>query len=74
MNLPIPTSIQDLYTYDPVTDRYIYTQTLGSFTINYPIILTPEEYEDLVRQQRMRDYFKEKIDAADGRKDGPRQE
>jgi cell surface protein SprA len=70
MNLPIPTSIQDLYTYDPVTDRYIYTQTLGSFTINYPIILTPDEYEELVRQQQMRDYFKEKIDAADGRKDG----
>ena len=41
MDLPNPTSIQELYTYDPITDRYIYTQTLGNFNITYPIILTP---------------------------------
>ena len=70
MDLPIPTSIQDLYTYDPITDRYIYTQALGSFNISYPIILTPEEYEELIIRQDMRDYFKEKIDAAEGRKEG----
>ena len=70
MNLPIPTSIQDLYTYDPITDRYIYSQVLGSFKISYPIILTPKEYEDLLRKEQMRAYFKEKIDAADGRKEG----
>jgi|TARA_R100000479_G_scaffold174871_1_gene124333 cell surface protein SprA len=69
MDLPDPVSIQDLYTYDPVTDRYIYTRTLGSFNISYPIILTPEEYQDLILQQDMRSYFKEKIDAADGRKE-----
>ena len=36
MDLPNPTSIENLYTYDPITDRYIYTQKLGSFKINYP--------------------------------------
>ncbi len=41
MILPTPSSIQDLYTYDPITDRYIYTQTLGDFNITYPLILTP---------------------------------
>lgn len=70
MDLPTPTSIQDLYTYDPITERYIYTRTLGSFTISYPLILTPEEYEELVLKEQMKAYFKEKIDAADGRKDG----
>ena len=34
MDLPNPTSIQDLYTYDPITDRYVYTQKLGDFKIN----------------------------------------
>ncbi|WP_290791659.1 cell surface protein SprA [Altibacter sp.] len=70
LDLPNPQSIQDLYTYDPITDRYIYTQTLGGFNISYPIILTPAEYQDLIMKEQMKAYFKEKIDAADGRKDG----
>ena len=70
MDLPNPPSIQDLYTYDPVTDRYVYTQTLGNFTITYPLILTPEEYRDLILKEEMKQYFKDKIDAADGRKEG----
>lgn len=70
LDLPNPTSIQDLYTYDPVTDRYIYTQTIGNFDISYPIILTPEEYRNLILKEQMKSYFKEKIDAADGRKEG----
>ena len=70
IDLPNPQSIQDLYTYDPITDRYIYTQTLGNFNISYPIILTPEEYRELILLEEMKAYFQEKIDAADGRKEG----
>ena len=44
MDLPTPPSIQDLYIYDPITERYILTRTLGEFNISYPIILTPEEW------------------------------
>jgi cell surface protein SprA len=43
---------------------------LGSFNITYPIILTPQEYQQLVREEEIKAYFKEKIDAADGRKEG----
>ena len=74
MDLPTPNSIQDLYTYDPITDRYIYTQTLGSFNITYPIILTPQEYQRLIQEEQMKAYFKQKIDAADGRKEGSEEE
>ncbi|WP_450088440.1 T9SS outer membrane translocon Sov/SprA [Rasiella rasia] len=70
MDLPNPPSIQDLYTYDPIMDRYVYTQTLGNINLTYPIILTPQEYQDLILQEQMKAYFKEKIDAADGRKEG----
>tara|TARA_R100000353_G_scaffold43121_1_gene34492 strand:- start:23604 stop:30794 length:7191 start_codon:yes stop_codon:yes gene_type:complete len=70
MDLPNPTSIENLYTYDPITDRYIYTQRLGSFDITYPVILTPEEFQRLIREEQMKAYFKDKIDAADGRKEG----
>ncbi|WP_407649229.1 T9SS outer membrane translocon Sov/SprA [Flavobacterium sedimenticola] len=65
-----PNSIVNAYTYDPATNRYIYTSTFEGFNINYPIILTPKEYEELVLRESMRDYFKTKSDAIDGKKDG----
>ncbi|NND62877.1 MAG: cell surface protein SprA, partial [Flavobacteriaceae bacterium] len=70
MDLPDPSSIQDLYEFDPITEMYILNRTLGDFNISYPVILTPEEYQDLVLKEQMKAYFKEKIDAADGRKEG----
>lgn len=68
LELPTPASIEELYTYDPITDRYIYSQNLGQSSIAYPIILTPEEYEKMLMEQDILSYFKQKVDAADGRK------
>ncbi len=65
-----PPSILEAYTYDPVTDRYIYTFSVDDFNINYPIILTPAEYQELMLRETMRDYFQEKSDAIDGKKEG----
>jgi cell surface protein SprA len=70
LNIPNPSSIVYKYTYDPLTDRYIYTAKVGSFNINYPVILTPEEYQKLVLQESLRNYYKQKLDAYDGKKDG----
>ena len=70
LNIPNPSSIVYKYTYDPLTDRYIYTAKVGSFNINYPVILTPEEYQKLVLQESLRNYYKQKLDAYDGKKEG----
>jgi cell surface protein SprA len=70
VQLKDPQSILSAYTYDPVTDRYIYTNSIDGFSVNYPIILTPKEYENLVLKESMRDYFKKKVDAIDGKKEG----
>ena len=70
ITLPNPDSIVSKYRYDPATDRYIYTETVGNFNINYPIILTPKEFERLLLRENMRSYYKQKIDAADGKKEG----
>ena len=67
---PNPNSVESKYTYDPDTNRYIYTEKIGGFDINYPIILTPKEYYDLVAKENLKSYYKEKIDAFDGKKDG----
>ena len=65
-----PQSILKSYTYDPVTGMYVYTKTIGDFPTNYPTILSQKEYEDLVLKESMRTYFKKKLDAIDGKKDG----
>jgi len=65
-----PPSILEAYTYDSITDRYIYTNTVGGFNINYPIILTREEYDELILRESMREYFKKKSDAIEGKKAG----
>ncbi len=74
INIPNPNSVESKYTYDPLSDRYIYTEKIGSFNINYPIILTPKEYYALVAKENLRSYYKEKIDAFDGKKEGSEDE
>ncbi len=68
ITMPNPKSIIDGYTYDPITNQYIYTASVDGFGINYPLILSPEEYEKLVRKETMRKYFYEKGLAADSKK------
>ncbi|TDO77969.1 cell surface protein SprA [Flavobacterium chryseum] len=70
VELDNPPSVLSAYKYDPVTDRYIYTNSVDGFSIDYPIVLTPREYEDLVLKESRRDYFRKKSDAIDGKKSG----
>lgn len=70
LELENPPSILSAYKYDPITDRYIYTKSVDGFSINYPIVLTPKEYEALVLKESRRDYFRKKSDAIDGKKSG----
>ncbi|MDP2162580.1 MAG: hypothetical protein Q8K02_19015, partial [Flavobacterium sp.] len=65
-----PNSILSAYTYDPITDRYVYNSSVGGYNITYPLILTPKEYYDLVQKEAMRNYFKQKLDAIEGKKAG----
>jgi cell surface protein SprA len=70
LKTPNPNSVESKYTYDPITNKYIYTEKIGNFNINYPVILTPKEYYALVAKESLRAYYKEKVDAFDGKKDG----
>ena len=70
IKLKDPSSIVSKYTYDPTIDRYIYSETVGNYDIRYPLILTPQQYRDLLLKESMKDYFKEKLDAISGKKEG----
>src|SRR6218665_4209006 len=61
IELEDPPSILAAYKYDPITDRYIYTNSVDGFSINYPLILTPREYEDLLLKESRRNYFRKKM-------------
>ncbi len=68
--LPNPSSVVSKYVYDPISDRYIYTEKIGEFNINNPLVLTPEAYQKLVALEQQKSYYKDKIDAFEGKKEG----
>jgi cell surface protein SprA len=70
LNMPNPSSIVSKYTYDPILDRYIYSEKIGSFNTNYPLILTPDEFQKLVLKERLTAYYKRMSDAVAGQKEG----
>lgn len=70
LKMPNPSSIISKYTYDPILERYVYTEKIGDFNINYPLILTPEEFRRLVLEERLKEYYKRMADAAAGQKEG----
>lgn len=70
LKMPNPKSIAELYTYNAATDRYIYTNTIGDFNIKYPLILTSQQYQELMLREEMRKYYQEKSAAIDGNKAG----
>jgi len=65
-----PDSIVSKYVYDPQLGGYVYSEKLGDFNVGYPVILSPEQYLELVRLEGMKSYFKEKSDAFSGKKAG----
>ena len=70
LNMPNPNSIVSKYTYDPILDRYVYSEKIGNFNINYPLILTPDEFQKLVLDEKLKAYYKKMADAKAGQKEG----
>lgn len=58
-----PSSISQVYEYDPVLDRYILSNKLENIDIGYPLFLTPKEYEDRLMKESISNYFKQKSQA-----------
>ncbi|WP_163398073.1 cell surface protein SprA [Flavobacterium fluviatile] len=70
LELENPPSVLSGYKYDPISDRYIYTNSVDGFSIDYPLVLTPKQYEDLLLKESRRNYFRQKMIAIDGKKAG----
>ena len=48
IDIPNPSSYVENYEYDPVSDLYYFNIKVGDYDISYPIILSPEEYQNLI--------------------------
>ena len=70
LSLPNPSSIVAGYKYNPVLNRYIYTEKLGEFSLSTPLVLTPEEYQKLVIKEQINEYFKQKASAMSANREG----
>ena len=70
INIPNPSSYIENYEYDSASDLYYYNIKVWEYDISYPIILTPDEYQELILKEDLKNYYKSKIDAAEGKKDG----
>jgi cell surface protein SprA len=67
IELPNPPSITTLYVYDANLDRYVFSSSFNGYNIDFPFILTREQYLDRVMKEQMREYFKQKAAAIAGK-------
>jgi len=56
INIPNPSSYIENYEYDAASDLYYYNIKVGEYDISYPIILTPEEYQELILKEDLKNY------------------
>ncbi|MGB0376384.1 MAG: cell surface protein SprA, partial [Flavobacteriaceae bacterium] len=64
--LPKPSALVEQYTYDPILDRYVFSASIANYPMNTPLILTPQQFEQLQVKEAMNTYFKSKIGALSG--------
>lgn len=67
--IPDPDVIKEAYSYDPYTDSYYFTKTFEGFNVNYPLILTRKEFEELIMRAELRKYFLQRFNVMHGREE-----
>lgn len=69
--LKLPTSKEVIY--DPESKRYIIKETVGGVEVSTPLFMSTTEYKEYRLKQDMRAYYKEKISALNGDKEGSKE-
>jgi cell surface protein SprA len=53
-----PSNINSQVIYDPVTRKYVFTETIGSWNYSNPTTMTMEEYQQYAFRRSMQDYWR----------------
>jgi len=56
-----PSFFVSKYTYDPLIDKYIYTTKAGEIDVGIPLVLTPDQYRKLIKENNIKKYFQDKL-------------
>ena len=54
INVPNPSTYIENYEYDAASGLYYYNVKVGEYDISYPIILTPDEYQELILKEDLK--------------------
>ena len=59
-----PSSVKRTIVFDPISGKYVFSETIGKSNLNFrnPSMMTLEEYLEYERQKSMRDNWKDKVD------------
>jgi len=60
MLLPMPENLKPTYKYNPTLDLYERVGGLSGYDFKHPLILSPKEYWDRMKNEEIQSYFKEK--------------
>ena len=66
ISFPDSSIIDKTYSYDPLTDMYYLSKSIGNYPINTPLVLNPSQYEKWILQQNLKAYFKQKTQTLNG--------
>ena len=66
ISFPESSLIDNTYTYDPITNMYYLSKSIGDYPINIPLVLSPNEYENWILQRDLKVYFKQKTQTLNG--------
>ena len=61
IQLPLSESVITNYVFDADSNLYVYSKNIGGYPINTPLVLTVEEFNNLVIKEKINGYFKEKL-------------
>ena len=66
ISFPESSIIENIYDYDPITEMYYLSKSIGNYPIDTPLVLSPKEYEDWILKKDVKFYFKQKIQTLNG--------
>ena len=61
IQLPLSESVITNYVFDADSNLYVYSKNIGGYPINTPLVLTVQEFNNLVIEEKINGYFKEKL-------------
>lgn len=65
-----PSNVTRTIEYDPITGQYVFVSKIGDLTYRDPFTMTQEQYSEYVKNQAIKNYWKERRESSMGNSNG----